>query len=153
MVLHREIKYRLFTEGMKSFILLLAAGGNVLIRQVRQRQQQRSLFLVQSSDLCIAFLNSGYQFLHSCHNFRCIAAGLFDLRNLLAGSILLGLHRFDFTHLLTLLGINGQHFVHNAVKVHFSFLNSCLYFLGLFSEVFNVNHFYYSFSSAIYESG
>ena len=145
MILEREDEGGLFTKISDRFVLLLTACTNVIIGKVRKRKKKCLLLIIQFTDNTVALFDFCYKLLHLCHDLACIAAGLFDLGNLLACSILFSLHCFNNAHLLTLLCIYGKDLINDTVKIHFSFFNFSLYFIGFFSEVFDIDHFKISF--------
>ena len=132
------VKLRLLLKIADRLVLLLAAGTNVLVRQVGQGKQQILLLFLQLRQFRVALLDFRGKRLHTLHQGGRVFSRLFQLGDLFAVRVLLRFFAFHLAGQLTALFVNVQNFIHDGIQIHFPFADSLLYLFSIGTNHFNV---------------
>ena len=119
MVLRLEVELVRLAVVAQRLVVLLAAGLEVGVREVRQGEHQRAVLGLHVAQLGFHLFALIGKFFHAGKNGCGVAAGLFDGRNLLGGLVLLCLQRFTAADQVAALDIQLQDTVDLRVCVIF----------------------------------
>ena len=122
-------------------VVLLAAGLEVGVGEIRQRQHQRAVLRLDVRQLLCVLGDARFQLRHALEDGGAILAGLLAHGDLLGNAVLLGLVRFRLEDQRAALCVQLQDPIDLRVAVHFLGPQTGLDPLGIVFDSFNIQHF------------
>ena len=141
-----DVMLRLKVEGMRlavvaqRLVVLLAAGLQVGVGQVRKAQHQRAILGLDVAERLVVLGDLRLQLGHALEDRRDVLARLFLHRDLFRDAVLLGLVRLGRENQRAALGVQLENAVDLRVAVDLLCTKTGLDGLGIFLDSFDIQH-------------